>query len=73
MALVMWEILNRTQITPEYQCDNYHLPYDEYYKKDPSLEEMRLIIVDYEYRPDTEFNEFIRKYLQRTTLKKRNA
>lgn len=63
MALVMWEVLNRTQLTPEYQCPPYRLPYYEHYPNDPSLEQMHDIIVKFQQRPDAEFGEFICKLL----------
>jgi len=59
MSLVMWEVLNRTQLTPEYQCPPYRLPYYEHYPNDPSLEQMHDIIVKFQQRPDAEFGEFI--------------
>ena len=61
MALVMWEVLNRTQITSDYKCQPYRLPYYEHYSNDPSLEQMHDIIVVYKHRPDAEFDDFICK------------
>lgn len=51
MGLVYWEIMQRTRLTDDYVCDEYQLPYALHVQSDPSIEEMKMIVVDKGMRP----------------------
>ena len=51
MALVYWEIIRRTKITEDFECLKYEPPYSQFVQPDPSLEQMKLTVVDRCLRP----------------------
>ena len=48
-ALVFWESLNQSEFNP--QAGTFQLPYHEYTKSDPSIDEMREVVVVRGRRP----------------------
>lgn len=48
-ALVFWESLNQSEFNPT--AGTFHLPYYEYTNSDPSVEEMKKVVVLDERRP----------------------
>jgi len=56
LGLVFWELATRTVLTSgnlfdEYQCNEYKLPYEDMVESDPSIEEMREVVVVKKLRP----------------------
>jgi len=54
MALVYWEIIQRTRLGAGYTPPAYQQPYEAYVQSDPSIEEMKIIVVDRKCRPKFE-------------------
>nr|QXY82388.1 TGF-beta receptor type I HduTGFbRIb [Halisarca dujardinii] len=50
LGLVLWEILRRCLVDGE--CLEYQLPYHERVPGDPSIAEMKTLVVDEKYRPE---------------------
>lgn len=48
-ALVFWESLNQSEFNP--QAGTFHLPYHEYTRSDPSIDEMKEVVVVQGRRP----------------------
>lgn len=51
-GLVLWELATRTRFAPEEQLEKYRLPYEGMVQSDPSIEEMREVVVDRQMRPE---------------------
>ena len=58
LGLIFWEILQRTEITGQ-KCPEYKQPYEDFFPSDPSIEEMKHVVVEKKARP--EFRENLGK------------
>lgn len=50
-GLVCWELATRTRFTDDHICNDYKLPYEGMVNPDPSIEEMKRVVVDEQRRP----------------------
>ena len=51
LGLVFWEMLRRTRLTSDFVCFNYQPPYGAFVDVDPSIEQLKVIVVDRSIRP----------------------
>ncbi|CAJ0943222.1 unnamed protein product, partial [Mesorhabditis belari] len=51
LALVIWEVVSRTEVTPEEPLTPYKMPYEEEVGKNPSLAQMREVVATKKIRP----------------------
>ena len=67
-GLVLWELATRTRFSPDEQLAKYRLPYEGMVQSDPSIEEMREVVVDRRIRPELDarwnLDDRMRFYIQ---------
>ena len=51
LGLVLWELATRTRFADDEQLEKYRLPYEGMVQSDPSIEEMREVVVGKQMRP----------------------
>ena len=56
LGLIFWEVLERTEIN-EKKCPDYKQPFEDHVQSDPTIEHMKLLVVERKIRP--QFNENI--------------
>lgn len=67
-GLVLWELATRTRLAPDQELARYRLPYEGMVQSDPSIEEMREVVVGRQMRPEMDPNWYtddrMRFYIQ---------
>ena len=70
ISLVFWEIVQRVE-TENISAKTYALPYENMVPSDPSIEDMKNIVVDSALRPD--FDKMIGFFIYHEDLEKRKG